>query len=76
MSKLKRVDIEELTNEELGQRIEDDTMRYQKMKFNHQVSPLDDPQTIKFLRRDIARLKTELIVRQSAEAKSVTESEA
>jgi large subunit ribosomal protein L29 len=35
-------------------------MRYKKLNFTHALSPLDNPQSIRSLRRDIARLKTQL----------------
>lgn len=63
-TKLKKQDIKELTTEELHQRIEDETVRYTKMKFNHVVSSLDNPHVLKNLRRDIARLNTEATTRK------------
>ncbi len=56
--------IKEMTIEALEARIADDEMRYKKLKFAHAVTPLENPQTIKAMRRDIARLKTELTKRQ------------
>jgi large subunit ribosomal protein L29 len=42
---------------------------YRKMKINHAVSELDNPQVIKNNRRTIARLKTEIKRREMAASK-------
>ena len=49
-----------LNEAELSAKIKEDEMRIKKLKFAHSLSPLDNPQTIRSLRRDIARLKTQL----------------
>ena len=54
----------ELETKELAERIEADTAKYEQMKFNHTVSPLENPALIKAARRDIARMKTELHQRE------------
>ncbi len=38
-----------------------------KMKLNHAVSPLDNPMKLRFARKNIARLLTELKKRELAE---------
>jgi len=60
MVKIKKEDIKEFANDELAEKIKEGQLRYKKMKFNHTVSPLDNPLLIRWQRRDIARLKTEL----------------
>ncbi len=67
MAKLKKEDIKELSTDELVQRIDEEKLRLLKLKFNHTVSPLENPNVLKFLRRDIARLKTELRNRETEE---------
>lgn len=57
----------ELTTEELHDKLQTDKARYTKMKFNHTVSPLDNPLSIRALRRDIARIQTELTRRAKAD---------
>jgi len=52
--------ISELGPEELKARISEDQQRLKKLEFAHAISPLESPVTIRNLRRDIARLKTEL----------------
>jgi large subunit ribosomal protein L29 len=45
---------------ELTAKIKEDEMRIKKLTFAHSLNPLDNPQSIRSLRRDIARLKTQL----------------
>lgn len=45
---------------DLRARISEDELRLKKLKFAHATSPLENPMTIQSVRRDIARLKTEL----------------
>lgn len=57
--------IEELTNE-LGQT----EAQYQRLTFDHAIKGLDNPLTLREVRRDIARLKTEVRRREIAEMNS------
>ena len=61
---MKTKEIKELETKELAERIESEVAKYEQMKFNHSVSPLENPSQIKATRRDIARLKTELRQRE------------
>ncbi|MBW0179421.1 50S ribosomal protein L29 [Sediminibacterium sp.] len=45
---------------DLKARIQEDQLRLKKLEFAHAISPLENPMTVRGLRRDIARLKTEL----------------
>lgn len=49
-----------LNEGDLQARIKEDEVRLKKLKFAHSTSPLENPMSIQLLRRDIARLKTEL----------------
>lgn len=49
-----------MTEEDLHARIAEDELRIKKLKFAHAVSPLENPMTIRGVRKDIARMKTEL----------------
>ena len=49
-----------INTNDLGLRIKEDTLRLKKLEFAHAISPLENPMAIRSLRRDIARLKTEL----------------
>lgn len=66
-SKVKKEDIKEFASDELVEKIKESKARFKKMKFNHAVSPLDNPLSLRFVRRDIARLATELRKREIAE---------
>jgi large subunit ribosomal protein L29 len=57
--------IREITDEALTARINDDEIRLRKLQFAHAVTPLENPMSIRSLRKDIARLKTELEKRKS-----------
>ena len=49
-----------LSEIDLKARIEEDELRLKKIKFAHAISPLENPMTIRGLRREVSRLKTEL----------------
>jgi large subunit ribosomal protein L29 len=53
-----------MNENDLKARLEEDKLRLKKLMFAHAISPLENPMTIRGLRRDIARLKTELKNRQ------------
>jgi large subunit ribosomal protein L29 len=50
--------------EDLKARIQEDELRLKKLQFGHAISPLENPMSIRELRKDIARLKTELTKRE------------
>jgi large subunit ribosomal protein L29 len=53
-------DLKGLNDVDLTSRIEEEVVRLKKLKFSHTISPLENPMHIRDLRRDVARLKTEL----------------
>jgi large subunit ribosomal protein L29 len=55
-----------LNESDLVSRIKEDELRLKKLQFAHSISPLENPVSIRGLRRDIARLKTELKKKQSS----------
>lgn len=61
---LKKIDfvksIRELSDADLKARILEDEMRLKKLEFAHAITPLENPMSIRALRKDLARLKTEL----------------
>jgi large subunit ribosomal protein L29 len=57
---MKQAEIKQLTNKELNERIVDEKELLTKLKINHAISPLDNPKKISIIRRNIARLNTEL----------------
>lgn len=56
--------IKELDTTSLAARINEDELRLKKLEFAHAISPLENPMSIRSLRRDIARLKSELRKKQ------------
>lgn len=61
---MKMSEIKQFTDKELFERIDDEVNLLVRMKLNHVVSPLDNPQKISQTRKNIARLKTELHQRE------------
>jgi len=49
-----------MSDADLKARIQEDELRLKKLEFAHAISPLENPMSIRDLRRDVARLKTEL----------------
>ena len=60
----KRIDfvtsLKDLNETDLKARIQEDELRMKKLQFAHAISPLENPMSIRSLRKDIARLKTAL----------------
>lgn len=52
--------IRELTSGEILERLDEEKRQLSKLKLNHAVSPLENPNKIKAYRKTIARLETEL----------------
>ena len=52
--------LKDLTVTDLKARIDEDQLRLKKLEFAHAISPLENPMSIRGLRKDVARLKTEL----------------
>ncbi|HRN97782.1 MAG TPA: 50S ribosomal protein L29 [Flavobacterium sp.] len=53
-----------MNESELVARLEEEKLRLKKLEFAHAISPLENPMTIRGVRRDIARLQTELKLKQ------------
>jgi large subunit ribosomal protein L29 len=56
--------IKELSNDDLIERLEEEEKQLVRLKLNHAVSPLENPNKIVDYRRTVARLKTEIRKRQ------------
>jgi large subunit ribosomal protein L29 len=52
--------IRELTTGEIIERLDEEKRQLTKLKLNHAVSPLENPNKIKAYRKTIARLVTEM----------------
>ena len=53
-------DIKTLSSEQLVTKVKEDKEILAKLKFAHTISPIENPMRIKFLKKDIARVLTEL----------------
>ncbi len=56
--------IQGLSEQDLQSRIKEDEQRLKKLEFAHAISPLENPMSIRNLRKEVARLKTELKKKQ------------
>lgn len=59
--------IRELSTAELKERLDEELKQLVKLRLNHAVSPLENPNKIKVYRKTIARIKTELRKRELEE---------
>jgi large subunit ribosomal protein L29 len=64
--------LKDLSETDLTSRIREDEQRLKKLEFAHAISPLESPVNIRMLRKDIARLKTELTKRKIGKATAPT----
>jgi large subunit ribosomal protein L29 len=64
---MKNSEIRELTTKEILERIDNERSYLQKLRLNHAVSPVDNPNKITIAKRNIARLLTELGQRERTE---------
>ncbi len=69
MAKENNINLQDLGLEELLETLEESRVHLRKLRFNHAVSVLEDTNSIKNSRREIARIKTEIRAREIAEAK-------
>jgi large subunit ribosomal protein L29 len=61
---MKTNEIKELSTSDLIERIDTEKTMLTRMKLNHAITPLDNPQKIKQVKLTIARLLTELRQRE------------
>jgi large subunit ribosomal protein L29 len=64
---MKTTEIRELSTPDLIERIDTERTMLVRMKLNHAITPLDNPQKIKQTKITIARLLTELRARELKE---------
>jgi large subunit ribosomal protein L29 len=65
---MKTSEIVELSTQEIVDRITEEKANLTKLKFAHAVSAIENPSRINKVRKDIARLNTELTKRKAANA--------
>ena len=61
---MKQSEIVNLSVAELQDQLKTLTSTYENLKFNHAISPIENPLQIRDLRRSVARVKTELSKRE------------
>jgi len=66
MASKKFLELKEFSDEDLKAELTDTQDQYLKLKFDHAVKGLDNPLDMREVRRDIARLKTEVRRRELA----------
>ncbi len=52
--------LKDFSDADLQARVNEDTVRLKKLEFAHAISPLENPMSVRNLRKDIARIKTEI----------------
>ena len=57
--KNKNQDLSSMSAEDILKNIEETDLRLKKMMFSHAITPIENPMSIRILRREIARLKTQ-----------------
>jgi large subunit ribosomal protein L29 len=61
---MKMSEILELSSQELLERLDNEKSMLVRMRLNHAISPLDNPMKIRYTRKNIARIETELRKRE------------
>ena len=61
---MKKAEIKNLSVEDLKVQLSEAKANYNKMKLAHKISPVENPILIRDLRKNIARLNTELTNKQ------------
>ena len=61
---MKMKELKELDVNALAEKLENAKAQLNQLKLNHSIAPLENPSQIKFARRDLARIETELRQRE------------
>lgn len=68
---MKNSELKELSVAELQERLDAEKVQLTKLRINHAVSPLENPNIVRETRRNVARINTEVRRRQLSSADSV-----
>ncbi len=60
---MKMSELKELSTQELQEKLAAEKETLNRLKINHTVSPLENPSQLKAIRKNIARMNTELSLR-------------
>ncbi|MBK9103145.1 MAG: 50S ribosomal protein L29 [Saprospiraceae bacterium] len=66
MATKKYIEIGEMSETDLKAELTQINVQYQKLRFDHTIKGLDNPLTLRNIKRDIARLQTEIRRREVA----------
>ncbi len=61
---MKKADIKNLSKEDLQAKLAEVKADYNKMVLAHRISPIENPMQIRDMRKNIARIQTELTLKQ------------
>ncbi len=67
MATKKFIELQDFTVEQLHSELEQTQKQYQKLEFDHTLKGLENPLALREVRRDIARLRTEIRKREISE---------
>ncbi len=70
MASKKYLELQDFSDADLFSELEGTEAEYQKMHFDHAVKGLDNPLELREMRRDVARIKTEIRRRELAQMSS------
>lgn len=62
---MKKEDLSQLTTANLQEKLKDERNALTKMRFTHSISPVENPMRIRFSKKNIARMLTELRKREN-----------
>lgn len=66
MASNKYLELLEFSDADLANELQQSELQYQKMRFDHTIKGLENPKVLRELRRDIARINTEVRRREMA----------
>ena len=61
---MKKADIKNLSAEDIKNKLTETRADFNKLKMSHSISPIENPIQIRDMRKTIARLETELTLKQ------------
>ncbi|MDO5509646.1 MAG: 50S ribosomal protein L29 [Weeksellaceae bacterium] len=65
---MKSIDIQELTIEDIQTKLEEEKLKYDKLRITHKLSQIENPMQLRSMRRNIARLNTALTQKKKSQA--------
>lgn len=66
MASKKYLELQEFSDADLASELTEIEVQYQKLQFDHAIKGLDNPIRLREIRRDVARIKSELTRRELA----------